>query len=211
MEVGEIHDAQRAGEFDGRLAPATTTASADPEIEAFAALVAAARRGSPADCRELYERYAGRVCAYLRFHGADEPDDLTSEVFLRVFKHLDGFSGTADGFRGWVFTIARRLLIDEHRRRARRPATVSMSEPVADSLCGGDSEVDALDRLDDARVARLLHRLTPDQRDVIALRIVGDLPIKEVAVVLGKEPGTVKALQHRAIAALRRHVEMVGL
>jgi RNA polymerase sigma-70 factor (ECF subfamily) len=181
-----------------------------PESDEFAATVAAASRGSAPECRALYDAHAGRVCGYLRFNGATDPDDLTSEVFLRVFNHLDDFSGTQDGFRAWVFTIARRVLIDERRRRARRPVTVALSSPAHESFVGGDAELDALQRLGDERVAELLARLTPDQRDVIALRIIADLPINEVADVLGKEPGTIKALQHRAIAALRRHLEMAS-
>jgi RNA polymerase sigma factor (sigma-70 family) len=179
----------------------------DPEIEAFAALVGAARRGSPDDCRTLYERRAGRVCGYLRFHGAADPEDLTSEVFLRVFTHLDDFTGSADGFRGWVFTIAFRVLVDERRRQSRRPVTVELSAPAAASVPGGDAEHDALEELEHERVTDLLSYLTPDQRDVITLRVVADLPINDVAAALGKEPGTVKALQHRGIAALRRHLE----
>ena len=60
---------------------------------------------------------------YLRLRGADDPEDLTSEVFLRVFNHLDDFSGDERGFAAWVFTIAHRALIDERRRNARRPST----------------------------------------------------------------------------------------
>jgi RNA polymerase sigma-70 factor (ECF subfamily) len=174
----------------------------------FAATIAAAQRGSASDCRALYDAHAGRVFGYLRFHGANDPEDLTSEVFLRVFNHLSDFSGTVDGFRAWVFTIARRVLIDDRRRRARRPVTVALASPPLEFLVGGDTELDALERFGDDRVAELLACLTPDQRDVIALRIIADLPISEVASVLGKEPGTIKALQHRGIAALRRHIEM---
>jgi RNA polymerase sigma-70 factor (ECF subfamily) len=68
-------------------------------------------------------------------------------------------------------------------------------------------EEDALASLGDERVRELLEGLSPDQRDVVLLRIVADLPIEAVAEALGKRPGSVKALQHRAIAALRRRME----
>src|SRR5690349_25016951 len=63
-------------------------------------------------CRRLYEDYAGRVLGYLRAQGAPEPEDLTSEVFLRVFDRLPQFSVDEPNFRSWLFTIAHRILID---------------------------------------------------------------------------------------------------
>src|SRR5262245_66598345 len=93
----------------------------------FRVNLALAQEGSPRACQWLYESLAGRVAGYLRLHGAREPEDLTSEVFLRVFDHLREFEGTEAGFRAWVFTIAHRLLIDDHRRAERRPRTVELS------------------------------------------------------------------------------------
>jgi RNA polymerase sigma-70 factor (ECF subfamily) len=173
----------------------------------FGDVLERARRGCPESTRWLYESVAGRVCGYLRVHGAPEPDDLTSEVFLRVFDHLDGFVGDEGGYRSWVFTIAQRLLIDDHRRRARRPEAVELSVPVQEAVPGGDAESDALRAVGDGRVAEVLAQLVPDQRDVLALRVVGDLTVDQVAEILGKSRGAVKALQRRALAAVRRSLE----
>jgi RNA polymerase sigma-70 factor (ECF subfamily) len=179
-----------------------------PELAAgFAETLARARDGSPPACRWLYESLAGRVAGYLRVHGSRDPDDLTSEVFLRVFDHLRDFEGTEAGFRSWVFTIAHRLLIDEHRQRQRRVDTVELSEPVHESVPGGDAEADALASIGTRRVTEVLAELAPDQRDVLTLRVVGDLTVEQVAEVLGKSRGAVKSLQHRAVAALRRRLE----
>jgi RNA polymerase sigma-70 factor (ECF subfamily) len=179
----------------------------DQGVEPFAPLLAAAQAGRAHAYRALYDGYGGRVCAYLRWRGAADPDDLTNEVFSRAFRNLDGFSGAERDFRAWVFTIARRLLIDEQRRVRRRPVTVELVEPIGDAIAGGDVETEALTRVDRDRLNELLGTLTADQREVIALRIIADLPIDRVASVLGKEPATVKALQHRGIAALRRRLE----
>src|SRR5581483_3037589 len=157
--------------------------------------------------RALYDAFGGRVCAYLRWRGAADPDDLTNEVFSRAFRHLDRFTGSEADFTAWVFTIARRLLVDEHRRASRRPVTVELAPQVCDAIAGGDTEAEALTRVQEDRLDELLASLTPDQREVIALRIIADLPIDGVASVLGKDPGAVKALQHRGIAALRRRLE----
>ena len=139
--------------------------------------------------------------------GANDPEDLTSEVFLRVFNHLDDFTGDARGFAAWVFTIARRALIDERIRATRRPSTVELTDSTPGIVSGSQPEADALESIERDDLLVLLDRLTPDQRDVLALRIVADLPIREVASVLHKSPGTVKALQHRGVAALRRLLE----
>jgi RNA polymerase sigma-70 factor (ECF subfamily) len=189
------------------MADADGGSEADPGVESFPRLLAAARDGGPHAYRALYESYGGRVCAYLRWRGAADPDDLTNEVFSRAFRNLDGFSGAERDFRAWVFTIARRLLIDEQRRVRRRPVTVELVAPIGDAIAGGDVETEALTRVDRDRLDELLASLTVDQREVIALRIIADLPIDRVASVLGKEPATVKALQHRGIAALRRRLE----
>jgi RNA polymerase sigma-70 factor (ECF subfamily) len=173
----------------------------------FRANLALAQEGSPAACQWLYESLAGRVAGYLRLHGAHEPDDLTSEVFLKVFEHLHEFEGSESGFRAWVFTIAHRLLIDAHRRTQRRPPTVELSLAMAEIVPGGDAEADALATLDNQRINEVLANLRPDQREVITLRVVGDLTAEQVAQVLGKSRGAVKALQRRGVAALRRQLE----
>ena len=179
-----------------------------PELSfQFADVLARAQDGSPPASQWLYESLAGRVAGYLRLHGAREPDDLTSEVFLRVFDHLRDFVGEEAGFRSWVFTIAHRLLIDEHRQRARRPQTVELSDPVAEEAAGGNVESDALHAIEDRHITEVLADLAPDQREVLTLRVVGDLTVDQVAEVLGKSRGAVKSLQHRGVAALRRRLQ----
>ncbi len=177
--------------------------------ERFADIVSAALDGSAAACQQLYEAFAGRVCGYLRLHGAAEPDDLTSEVFLRVFKRLEDFVGDEAGFRAWLFTIAHHLLLDERRRRSRTPDLAALSEPMLDSVAGGDVEDDALDSLAHGEIAGVLAELSPDQRDVLTLRVIADLDINQVAQILRKRPNAVKALQHRGTRALRRLLEEI--
>jgi RNA polymerase sigma factor (sigma-70 family) len=173
----------------------------------FSQVLARAQDGSPPACQWIYESLAGRVAGYLRVHGSHEPDDLTSEVFLRVFDHLRDFEGEEASFRSWVFTIAHRLLIDEHRRRSRRPETVELSTPVSDAVAGGDAESDAVTAIEHQRTIEVLADLAPDQREVLTLRIVGDLTVDQIAEVIGKSRGAVKSLQHRGVAALRRRLQ----
>lgn len=145
------------------------------------------------------------MLTYVRLRGARDPDDVTSEVFLQVFRDLGRFTGDEAGFRAWVFTIARRRVLDDHRRRARQPVTQPLlCEAAAANLVGGDVELDALRVLGDERVEAMLADLTDDQREVVVLRIVADLSLKQVAAATGRSLTAVKAIQHRALDALRR-------
>jgi RNA polymerase sigma factor (sigma-70 family) len=140
---------------------------------------------------------------------AYEPEDLTSEVFLGVFRGLGGFDGSEQQFRSWVFMIAHRRLQDERRRAARRPALAAMDPEL--SLPGGDAEREALDALGEQWVQRLAGRLSADQRTVLLLRIVADLTAEEVAQITGKSVGAVRALQRRGLDALRRLIAREGV
>jgi RNA polymerase sigma-70 factor, ECF subfamily len=149
------------------------------------------------------------VAGYLRVQRALEPEDLTSEVFLGVFRGLAGFDGSEKQFRSWVFTIAHRRLLDERRRAARRPVLAAVDPEL--SLPGGDTEREALDALGAQWVQRLASRLSADQRTVLLLRIVADLTAEEVAHVMGKTVGAVRALQRRGLEALRRLIAREGV
>ena len=177
------------------------TASGD-----FGTTLAAARAGAEWAWRNLYRDLAPVVLRYLRARGAPEPEDLTGDVFVQVVRKLEQFDGDADDFRGWVVTIAHHRLIDSARSRSRRPV-----DPVADEVLtaaggSGDPEHDALTRIASADVQRALKSLSPDQQDVVFLRLIAGLNINEVAAALGKKPGAVKALQMRALVALRRNL-----
>jgi RNA polymerase sigma-70 factor (ECF subfamily) len=183
--------------------------------EWFEARLDGARRHEPAAFTALYEWLAGTVAAYFRAHGSAEPDDLTSDVFLRAFQGLGRFSGDVDGFRSWVFTIAHHRLVDERRRRRRRPEPepfAPSAPPVAAAARSDDDPAArALDALGTERVRRLLDRLPADQRDVVVLRILGDLSIAQVARAIGRSEGAVKQLQRRGLIAVRRILETEGV
>src|SRR5919205_3160349 len=113
---------------------------------AFEQVLAAAQAGAGWAFEVLYGELAGPVTGYLRLHGAQEPDDLASETFLQVFTGLASFTGDEDGLRAWVFTIAHRRLVDDWRRRSRRPQLADDPGELAEFL-GGDVEEDALTRV----------------------------------------------------------------
>jgi len=168
-------------------------------------VLVAAKAGAAWAHRDLWRQFAPAVAAYARARGSLEPDDLTSEVFLTVFDRLDRFEGGAAEFRAFVFTVAHRRLVDELRVRSRRPVPDEFSAE-SDPRFSDSAESEALDRIADREVVHLIEALAPDQRAVLTLRILGDLSIPEIAAIVGKRPGAVKALQRRGLEALRKKI-----
>jgi RNA polymerase sigma factor (sigma-70 family) len=183
--------------------PARGGTSSSDGGDDFGALLAGARAGVPEAWNRIYGTLAPAVAGYLRVQGASEVDDLCSEVFLGVFRGIVSFTGDAAAFRSWVFVIAHHRLADERRRRARRPSMAPFPESAPRSTVGS-AEDDALREIATARVHATCRQLAPDQRDVVLLRIIGELTVEEVARVLGKTPGAVKQLQRRGFEAIRR-------
>ena len=172
----------------------------------FNDVLAAAQAGAAWAFEVLYRDLSPSVTGYLRLHGAAEADDLASETFIGVFTGLSGFSGDEDALRAWVFTIAHRRLIDDWRRRSRRPQ-VSDDPGDLTELPGGDVEDDALVGVGTETVHRLCAVLPDDQRSVLLLRILADLTVEQVAEAMGRSVGSVKALQRRGLRALRAGLE----
>jgi RNA polymerase sigma-70 factor (ECF subfamily) len=172
----------------------------------FPQVLAAARLGAEWAWTTLYDELAPSVRGYLRLRGSDEPDDLLGEVFLQLVRDLDGFDGGEREFRAWVFTIAHHRLLDAGRRHARRPVHAVPDLVLEREGDVGDVEDDAMTGLTLSRVRELVGRLSPDQQDIVLLRLFGDLTVPEVAAIVGKRTGTVKASLRRGLASLRREI-----
>ncbi|MBW3575332.1 MAG: RNA polymerase sigma factor [Actinobacteria bacterium] len=175
----------------------------------FDEVIEAARHHDTWAFSRLYESLAPTVHGYLRAQGVREAEDVTSEVFIAVLSSCSSFQGDETQFRRWVFTIAHRRIVDTRRSDGRRPNVRSFDESGTQAVAPGRSpaaEEDALRHLGTERIRRLLSALSTDQRCVLALRVVADLSIDDVAVALHKPPGAVKALQRRALASLRRRL-----
>ena len=176
----------------------------------FDTVLAAARTGSASAYTRIFHALAPVVQGYLRLQGASEPEDLTSEVFLAVFRNLGSFDGDEAGFRSWMFTIAHRRLVDERRRALRRPAPAPLAE-APETPAPDDVERSVVDALTTEQIRALCERLSPDQRDVLLMRLLGRLTIDEVATVMGRTPGSVKALQRRGLLAVSRLIDREGV
>jgi RNA polymerase sigma factor (sigma-70 family) len=199
-------------EADGSGAPAVRSAAERPSGQRrlpqpppLGELVEHAREGCPVSFERIYKLLAGQVASYLRWHRATDPDGLTNDVFVQVHRNLPTFEGDDKRFRAWLFTIAHHRMIDDRRHANRQPRV--QGEVSEEAVVHGDVEEDALAVLAHDEVRTLVAVLSPDQRDVVLLRIVADLSVEDVARLLHKREGAVKALQHRALAALRRHLD----
>ena len=179
----------------------------DPEWLEDAVL--AAQAGRPWALQAVYEELAPRVHGYLRARGASEPEDLTSEVFLTVFSRLATVTGGAAGLRTLAFSVAHARLVDDLRRRSRRGDAVPY-ETWHDARTTASTEDEAVDRIRTAEVRALLDQLPADQRDVLLMRIVGDLSVEDTARAVGRSAGAVKQLQRRGLLALRERVRDLG-
>ena len=177
-------------------------ADVDPTV------LAAARTGAGWAFERIYDQLAGPVHGYLRAQGIDDPEGAVNDVFLRAFGAMAGFEGSPAAFRSWVFTIAHHLVVDRRRFASRRPREVAVDRLPEVRADGPEDEV--VGRLGLGRLTALLDLLTPDQRDVLLLRFVADLSLEEVAEAQGRTVGGVKALQHRALASVRRLLVEIG-
>jgi RNA polymerase sigma-70 factor (ECF subfamily) len=184
----------------GWTARARRDAAPSHDLDAW---VAAARTGDSQAFGWIWQALSPRVNGYLRARGVAASDDVTSEVFLAAFTSIGTFSGDAAAFRSWLFTIAHHKAVDVQRRKVE----VAEYVPESDPRSSASAEDDALDQIVDAEVRAMLEALTPDQREVLLLRTIGDLSVEQVAVATGRTVGAVKQLHHRAVAAARRAAE----
>ena len=177
----------------------------------FPTLLDAAIAGEQKALAEIFRAYQPRLLRYLRAQEPGMAEDLAAEVWLAVARGLGRFRGDENGFRGWLFTIARRRLID-HRRRAARQRTDVVASDQLDTTdewgLGGDPAGEVLDRLGaQGAVDALVAELTPDQAEAVLLRVVGGLSVAETGRIMQRSPGTVRVLCHRALRRLAVHYD----
>jgi RNA polymerase sigma-70 factor, ECF subfamily len=163
--------------------------------------LARASRGDEAGFLELWRALQPRLLRFLRVVGCDDPDDVASETWLQVVRDLHRFSGGEEDFRRWLFTIGRHRAVDAARARSRRPAgTVNSGlDLLADTQLVEDQ---VLDGLSVQGAVALLSRLSRDQAEAVALRVIAGLDTPDVAKILGKSAGAVRVALHRGLKAL---------
>jgi RNA polymerase sigma-70 factor, ECF subfamily len=169
--------------------------------EQFEGVIAAAKTGVDWAITALYREFGPGLLRYLRAQAPAEAEDLASEVWMNVAAGLGRFDGDETAFRCWLFTIARRRLIDFRRREQRRRTMLNSLEPTGASD-GVDPEAQALMATESEAALARIATLPPGQAEVVLLRVVAGLDVEEVASILGKKAGAVRVLQHRALKRL---------
>jgi RNA polymerase sigma-70 factor, ECF subfamily len=181
----------------------------DVRDDEFDGVLAAARTGDETAAAALFRSVQPRLLRYLRSQEPRVADDLAADTWLAVARGLDTFEGDAAGFRGWIFTIARRQVIEHRRRGLRRRTDVTDPGEFADRGAVDDPAGDVVGSLSAQEAIDLLVRLlTPDQAEVVVLRVVGGLDTATVATMMERSEGWVRVTQHRALRALAGKVDL---
>ena len=175
-------------------------------MQRVAELVSMAQQGDSVAFAELYETYSPAVYRFLRrrLDGSDEVvQDLTADVFVKIYEKLDRYVERGLPFTAWMYRIAHNHLVDYLRTLPRYTASsLDDSVEVAEHNSGS-----AFGRvLDRQTLEPALARLTAEQRQAVQLRFLEGLPVAETAATMGRSEEAVKKLQARALANLRRYL-----
>ncbi len=168
-------------------------------------LVAQAKTGDAEAFGRLFDHYGEPVYRYIasRVRNPSDAEDLTQTVFVKAFEALPRYEARGVPFGGWLFRLARNTVIDHTRTRHEHTDIEALVERSTDDL-GPDEQVVTRQQIEAMGAA--IESLTDEQRDAIALRFFAGLSAREAAEAMGKQEGTVRGLQFRAIAALRRRL-----
>lgn len=166
-----------------------------------------AQQGSRNALNTLITRYWQPVyrLAWRKIGNADDAQEITQEVFLRVFKSLPHYKITGASFNNYLARITINLANDFWRKKGRTPPVIDITEyqnPLVDKVAGPDEH--AISSEAQATLAAFIKQLPADQRQTVELRIIAGLSIRQAAEIMGKSDGSVKMLQQRALKNLRK-------
>jgi RNA polymerase sigma-70 factor (ECF subfamily) len=179
------------------------------KLEDETRLIRLAQQGEAEACAALYDHHYDAVYRYCYYRVSDvtQAQDLTSEVFVRMVEKLDTYRARGRPLLAWLYTIARNLITDMHRHNG-KAAYIPLEEVTTFGQDGRQDMARGVDRrLEADCLAAALRHLTEEQRQVVLLRFMEDYRNGQVARILDKSEGAIKALQHRALKSLRRALE----
>ncbi|MDP3947774.1 MAG: sigma-70 family RNA polymerase sigma factor [bacterium] len=168
----------------------------------------------------LYDEYQPRIYRFIlvKVSHREEAEDLTHQVFLKAWQNIGNFRFRGIPFSGWLYQIARNQVIDHYRTKRTHVSldvlldgdhrlergTASGKGAHADEISSdGRLDIALESTLSMEQIRKVMAQLTDDQQDVLLMRFVDDLSIRDVAKALVKSDGAVKLLQHRAIEKLK--------
>jgi RNA polymerase sigma-70 factor (ECF subfamily) len=168
----------------------------------FSDVLRLAASGDPAAFGALWRDTHPSLLRYLRLSAGDAAEDLASEVWLEVARRIARFRGGELEFRGWLFTMARRRLIDQHRYQTRHPELPTADTDRLDRPAADDTVAAALEGISTETALAFIATLPRDQAEIIVLRVVVGLEAAQVARIVGKSPGAVRVAAHRGLRTL---------
>jgi RNA polymerase sigma-70 factor (ECF subfamily) len=168
----------------------------------FAEVLAGCKAGDQAAFAALYRAFQPPLLRYLRLAVGQASEDVAGETWYEVARGIERFEGDEGGFRGWLFTIARRRQLDFARAAMRRPSDPVPTESLAHVQAVDDPAASASESAATAEALALIATLPPDQAEVVALRAIAGLDVAQVAELLGKRPGAVRVAAHRGLRRL---------
>jgi RNA polymerase sigma-70 factor (ECF subfamily) len=156
----------------------------------------------PAALAEIYDLFSGKIYSYIYHRMGDSAaaEDLTGEVFVRMLEAIRQDRTWTATLQGWLYRIAHNLVVDHFRRQSKRDGPELDERWMAP--VNPTQTFEGLFYSNQLRAA--MRHLTEEQQQVIILKFVEDLPNAQVAEIMGKTEGAIKALQHRGLAAMRR-------
>lgn len=169
----------------------------------FPAVLDGLRRGDATSVECVFVDLQPRLLRFLRTSEPKAADDIAGDVWLAISQGVGRFEGDLNGFRAWVFTIARRRLAD-HRRLAGRRATDPVDHELFERTEGAGDPADMVltDLSAQESVDLITAHLSPDQAEVLLLRVLGGLDVAQVAEVMDRTPNWVRVMQHRGLRRL---------
>ncbi len=177
----------------------------------FAGVLAEAQAGNDDQFAVLWRDANPALLRYLRVLAPENADDIAAETWVHVVRGLPRFIGDEAAWRAWLFTTARRRLIDQVRLRKRHPAEPLDDISVAEMPRSPDAAQLALDNLATEAAIAMVAQLPAPQADVIMLRVVAGLDTDTVAEILGKTPGNVRVMAHRGLKKLEELLGRAGI
>ena len=150
---------------------------------------------------KLYSQYIDKIYKYIYYKcsSVEEAEELTSQVFLKAWEAIGSFQWQGYSFGAWLYRIAHNQLIDHYRTHVQTLSLDSFHQ-----YRGNEDTHGAVERvLASEQVRKALKHLTQDQQRVVILRFLEGYSVPEIAAIMDKDPAAIRALQHRALVALR--------
>jgi RNA polymerase sigma-70 factor (ECF subfamily) len=168
-------------------------------------MVKMAKKGNRRGMEEIYEIFAEPIFRYifLRIGSREEAEDLTSRVFLKVFRRIKMYKESEVPFSAWIFRIAHNELVDYFRTK--KPPFQSLDEVYDEPVSSYyEPEIKLLEEELQKRIVQALMQLTPEQREAVVLRYLEGFSIREIGEVMGKGESAIRSLLSRALRRLNR-------